>query len=368
MVVKDRILNTRLIGLATIRGDLHLKTVLMGNRMQYGKLPKKKNKEIHFVTLWKWIIYTLIIISFRQFLQTFSVFNSGSKFSGLHVASLIIFNNKQCFTLQCLDTDKAQTTRSVIIQRPPVFPLKLSIPMGESGPPSNTWLLRPTQVLSQNGIPIHSTVFAQLAADCTHTLQWASPCPHQHCPFSWGIWPPSTTWFLAPTTRVLNQNSTSIGSVIFPRLTTVSDRPTDRPRYSVCNSRLHLYGVCSTAMWPKNEHTLFWHAHHSMAFATATICRRANTGSHRLVPCAGMPLYTAWAPTMSVLQETRVGIWRSSLHSDMYSSDIGETIWKCIYARRWRMTMTKYHCKDEHLKISSAAIRLSHKRLYTFWD
>jgi len=50
-------------------------------------------------------------------------------------------------------------------------------------------------------------------------------------------------------TRALNPNGISIGSAVFVGFNTVTDRPTDRPRYSVGNNRPHLY-VRSTAMWP----------------------------------------------------------------------------------------------------------------------
>ena len=65
----------------------------------------------------------------------------------------------------------------------------------------------------------------------------------QNCPFPWGIWTPSNTWVPGPT-RVLNPNRISIASVIFARLTNVTDRqtyrPTERPRYSVGNNTSHL--------------------------------------------------------------------------------------------------------------------------------
>jgi len=41
----------------------------------------------------------------------------------------------------------------------------------------------------------------------------------------------------------------SIGSAVFAGLTIVTDRPIDRPRYSVCSNRPHLR---STAMWLNN--------------------------------------------------------------------------------------------------------------------
>jgi len=60
--------------------------------------------------------------------------------------------------------------------------------------------------------------------------------------------PPSNTWFLG-LTRVHIPNVTSIGSAVFARLKVVTDRPTDRPRYSVCSNKPHL---ASPAMRPKD--------------------------------------------------------------------------------------------------------------------
>jgi len=54
-----------------------------------------------------------------------------------------------------------------------------------------------------------------------------------------GSEPPSNTWSLG-LTQVLNLNGISIGSAVFAGLTSVTDRPTDRPRYSVCSNRPHL--------------------------------------------------------------------------------------------------------------------------------
>jgi len=71
----------------------------------------------------------------------------------------------------------------------------------------------------------------------------------QNCPFPWGIWTPSNTWFLGPT-RVLNPNGISIGSADFAGLTSMTDRQTDRPCNSVCNNRPH---PASAAMWPKRH-------------------------------------------------------------------------------------------------------------------
>jgi len=50
---------------------------------------------------------------------------------------------------------------------------------------------------------------------------------------------PSNTWSLGPS-QVLNPDGISIGSAVFAGVTSVTDRPTDRPRYSVSNNRPHL--------------------------------------------------------------------------------------------------------------------------------
>jgi len=46
----------------------------------------------------------------------------------------------------------------------PFLPSKLPLPMGGSGPPSNTWFPGPTRVLSPNGISIGSAVLAGLTS------------------------------------------------------------------------------------------------------------------------------------------------------------------------------------------------------------
>jgi len=51
------------------------------------------------------------------------------------------------------------------------------------------------------------------------------------------------------STRFHNPNGILIGSAIFVGLTVVADRPTDRPRYSICNNELHL---ASAVIWSKN--------------------------------------------------------------------------------------------------------------------
>jgi len=50
---------------------------------------------------------------------------------------------------------------------------------------------------------------------------------------------PPNTCFLGPT-RVHNPYGISIGSAVFAGFPTVTDRQTDKPRYSVCKNRPHL--------------------------------------------------------------------------------------------------------------------------------
>ena len=56
------------------------------------------------------------------------------------------------------------------------FPLKIAPSHGGSGPPSN----------HRNGISIGWAAFAQLTADCSYSLQWAAPSPHQNFPSDGG--------------------------------------------------------------------------------------------------------------------------------------------------------------------------------------
>jgi len=66
------------------------------------------------------------------------------------------------------------------------------------------------------------------------------PLPHLKLPLPmWGSGPQSNTWFPGPT-GVLNPNGIWTGTAVFAGLTSLTDRPTDRPHYSVGNNRPHL--------------------------------------------------------------------------------------------------------------------------------
>jgi len=92
---------------------------------------------------------------------------------------------------------------------------------------SNTWFLRPIQAHNPNGISVSSAVFGQMTAECPYTSQWVASFPLKIGPSQGGTWTPSNTWFFRAI-RVLNPNGISIGSAIFVRLTTVTERQTDR--------------------------------------------------------------------------------------------------------------------------------------------
>jgi len=63
------------------------------------------------------------------------------------------------------------------------FPSKSPLPMGSSGPPSNTWLLWAIRANNPNGSSICSAVFEQMTKEHSYTLQWAALPPknaHSH--------------------------------------------------------------------------------------------------------------------------------------------------------------------------------------------
>ena len=99
-----------------------------------------------------------------------------------------------------------------------------------------------------NDISIDSAVFVQMTAECPYTLQWDAPFPLKIARSHGGSGPPSNTWFLRPT-QVHNPNGTSIGSAVFAGSLVWQDRPTDHATRSVTIGRIY---VCSTAMRPKN--------------------------------------------------------------------------------------------------------------------
>ena len=65
-----------------------------------------------------------------------------------------------------------------------------------------------------------------------YTLQWDAHFPTKLPLPMGGSGPTSNTWFPGPT-QVLNANGISTSSAVFAGLTSVTDRQTDRPRYSV---------------------------------------------------------------------------------------------------------------------------------------
>jgi len=77
----------------------------------------------------------------------------------------------------------------------------------------NLCFFRPTRSHNPNGKSIGSAILHSSLS--------------QNCPFPWGNWTPSNTWFPGPT-RVLNPNHISIGAAVFAELTSVTDRQIDR--------------------------------------------------------------------------------------------------------------------------------------------
>jgi len=113
------------------------------------------------------------------------------------------------------------------------FPEKLPLTMGRSGRHIIHHYLGPfiptTQMAS-----VSVQLFLHSSPQSVHILYNGRPFPPSKLPLPMeGSGPPSNTWFLG---RVLNPNGISTCSAVFAGLTSV----TDRPRCSVCNSRLNL--------------------------------------------------------------------------------------------------------------------------------
>ena len=68
-----------------------------------------------------------------------------------------------------------------------------------------------------------------------------------------GIWTPSDTWFLCRSPQA-KQPLDRFSHLC--RAHSLTDRPTDRPRYSVCSNRPHLARVVMLPRNPHHKHTL----------------------------------------------------------------------------------------------------------------
>jgi len=111
-----------------------------------------------------------------------------------------------------------------------------------------------SQMASQSVQP-----FLHSSQQSGHILCNGSPIPASKLPVPMRYLHPSTTrWFPGPS-WVLNPSSISISSAVFARFTSVTDRHTYRPCYSVCNNRLHLCTVHNTAMWPNSNSNVIFH-------------------------------------------------------------------------------------------------------------
>jgi len=98
----------------------------------------------------------------------------------------------------------------------------------------------PIRAHNPNGISIGSAVFAQMTAQCAYTLQWDASSPPQNCPFPWGNWTTSNTWFPGPT-WVLNQTaSRSVQPFLQGSLVWQTDKPTDDATRSVTIDRIYV--------------------------------------------------------------------------------------------------------------------------------
>ena len=123
----------------------------------------------------------------------------------------------------------------------------------QCAPLSNTCFFGPTWFIFPNGTLIGSAIFAQLTAHRVPILHsWPS---HQNCPYTWGIFTPSSTWLLEPK-QVNTTNSILIGTAVFAGLMIVTDRLTDYATHSVTIGCIYIAMqpnnniVHATTLWP----------------------------------------------------------------------------------------------------------------------
>jgi len=130
---------------------------------------------------------------------------------------------------------------------------ELPLPMGDLDPHLTHDSLGPSEPITQR----HLDPFSRFCRDdCRVSLYFTMgrPFPPQNCPFAWGIWTHLIRGSLDPLKSSTQTESRSV-QPFFAGLTSVIDRPTDRPRYSVGNNRPQLL-VCtvrSTLMRPKSH-------------------------------------------------------------------------------------------------------------------
>ena len=136
--------------------------------------------------------------------------------------------------------------------------------------------------------------------------------PRQNCPFQRGDWTPSNTWFLRPT-QVLKPNSISIGSVVFAGLTTVTDRPTykykpiDRQTDHATQSVTicHMY-IRSTAMQPK---VFLYRKNRQISFSSVHTCMYVHIYTRPGLVLKPKPKSRFWGETEPKL---KLRFWRGS--------------------------------------------------------
>jgi len=140
-------------------------------------------------------------------------------------------------------TAHGRESRYFTMGRP--FPLKIAPLYGEFGHHLIHYSLGPTHSASQIAC-WQFQPFLRSSLQRISILYNGPPLfpPTQSCSFLRGIWTPSHTWFLRPTQVQIQTPYRSIQPYLQGSRSWQTDRPTDRttnrPCYSVCNSGPHL--------------------------------------------------------------------------------------------------------------------------------
>jgi len=106
--------------------------------------------------------------------------------------------------------------------------------------PSNTWFSGPTRLNNPNGMSIGSTVFLHSSRQSAPILYNGPPLFDLETALPTGDLDPHLIHGSMRPPESTTQTTSRSVQPFFAGLMMVTDRPTDRPRYSACNNRPHL--------------------------------------------------------------------------------------------------------------------------------
>ena len=142
-----------------------------------------------------------------------------------------------------------QTSRPFIANCVPKL-VAMAMPLSTHGAPSNTWFPQPIRAHNRNGIPIGSSVFAQMTVVSLY-FTMGRPFSPKNLPLPMGgSGPHLIHGSPGPPKSSTHTAARSVQPFLQGSLVWQTDRPTDHATRSVRIGRIY---VCSTAMRPNNN-------------------------------------------------------------------------------------------------------------------